>query len=296
MKIDQVSRNYKEGIKAGETASINKNLNGPWVGNISFGTDIVGEYNLSVSIDKANEIREANKQNNGRSMKINFVRPADMNAFALERAVRSYASVAPVDSLVSILRRTQNMEAPSKASMVKAIAEGWNYRLKNIKLKAADSVFIASLNSGNSNERLNRLMTAWGMQTETKASGDVKRIRIRTIREAMKFDIREFTVKAGQTVEITLENPDAMQHNMVFTRPGAMEKVGRAGDAMMKDEKGAEKNYVPSIPEVLFSTPLVNPGQSYKLTFKAPAKAGDYPFVCTFPGHWSIMNGVMKVQ
>ncbi|MFN6374604.1 MAG: PVC-type heme-binding CxxCH protein [Chitinophagia bacterium] len=295
MKFDQVSRNYKDGIKAGETASINKNLNGPWVGNISFGTDIVGEYNLSVAIDKANEIREANKLNNGKSMKISFVRPADMNAFALERAIRSYASLAPVDSLVSILKRTNTMEPQSKASMVKAIAEGWNYRLKNIKLQPADAAFVATLNPGNTNERLNRLMTAWGLMAESQSTGDVKRIRIKTIREAMKFDIKEFTVKAGQTVEITLENPDAMQHNMVFTKPGAMEKVGRAGDAMMKDEKGAEKNYVPAIPEVLYSTPLVNPGQSFKLTFKAPAKAGDYPFVCTFPGHWSIMNGVMKV-
>jgi len=46
----------------------------------------------------------------------------------------------------------------------------------------------------------------------------------------------------------------------------------------------------------LFSTPLVNPGQNYTLKFKAPANTGDYPFVCTFPGHWSIMNGVMKVR
>ena len=52
---------------------------------------------------------------------------------------------------------------------------------------------------------------------------------------------------------------------------------------------------LPAIAEVLFSTPLVNPGQNYTLKFKAPASTGDYPFVCTFPGHWSIMNGVMKV-
>jgi azurin len=25
------------------------------------------------------------------------------------------------------------------------------------------------------------------------------------------------------------------------------------------------------------------------------AQAGDYPFVCTFPGHWRIMNGVLTV-
>ncbi|HZB14921.1 MAG TPA: plastocyanin/azurin family copper-binding protein, partial [Chryseolinea sp.] len=53
--------------------------------------------------------------------------------------------------------------------------------------------------------------------------------------------------------------------------------------------------YVPTISEVLFSTKLVNPQETVKLNFIAPATAGDYPFVCTFPGHWSIMNGTMKV-
>ncbi len=31
------------------------------------------------------------------------------------------------------------------------------------------------------------------------------------------------------------------------------------------------------------------------LRFKAPSKPGIYPYVCTFPGHWVIMNGIMVV-
>jgi azurin len=294
IKIDQVSRNYKEGIKAGETVSITKNINGPWVGNLSFGTDVVGEYNLVVNLDKANEIAEVNKNNNYLSKKVNFVRPPDMNAFALERAIRSYASVAPLDSLVAMMRKTNSMEPQSKASVIKAISEGWNYRNKQVKLNPADLAFLKSMNTNKSNERLNKLMEAWGVVAE-KATADVKVIRIKTIREAMKYDLKEFTVKPGQSVEIIIENPDAMQHNMVITKPGSLEKVGRAGDAMMKDEKGAEKNYVPALAEVLYSTPLINPGQSYKLKFKAPVAVGNYPYVCTFPGHWTLMNGVMKV-
>ncbi|MEY4867885.1 MAG: hypothetical protein RIT36_784 [Bacteroidota bacterium] len=296
IKVDQISRNFKEGIKAGETVSITKNLNGPWVGNISVGTDVVGDYNLTVAIDKANEVKESNKNNNAFTKKISFSRPADMNAFALESALKSYANKAPADSLVSILKSIQAMEPQSKNGIVKAMAEGWNYRLKDIKLTEANKQFLASVNSGNSNERLSRLMTAWGIATEGQSNADVLRIKISTIKEAMKFSLKEFTVKPGQSVEIAFENPDAMQHNMVITKPGMLEKVGRAGDAMMKDTKGADKNYVPAIAEVLFSTPLVNPGQNYTLRFKAPANTGDYPFVCTFPGHWSIMNGVMKVR
>jgi azurin len=164
-----------------------------------------------------------------------------------------------------------------------------------VKLKPADLTFLQTYQKNNTSERLTRLMEAWGVNPADQVAADVKVIRIKTVREAMKYDLKEFVVKPGQTVEIVIENPDAMQHNMVITKPGSLEKVGRAGDAMMKDEKGAEKNYVPALAEVLFSTPLINPGQSYKLRFKAPSAVGDYPYVCTFPGHWSLMNGVMKV-
>jgi azurin len=47
--------------------------------------------------------------------------------------------------------------------------------------------------------------------------------------------------------------------------------------------------------EVLFATPLVNAGKTFRLDFKAPDTPGEYPFICTFPGHWRIMKGVIKV-
>lgn len=120
-------------------------------------------------------------------------------------------------------------------------------------------------------------------------------IRIKSIQNEMKFDLKNFTVEAGKTVEIIFENPDFMQHNIVITKPGTMETVGRAADKLATDPRGAEMQYVPEIPEVLFHTRLVNPQETVRLEFTAPATPGDYPYVCTFPGHWSIMNGVMKV-
>jgi len=39
----------------------------------------------------------------------------------------------------------------------------------------------------------------------------------------------------------------------------------------------------------------VNPGESFTLEFSAPEEPGDYPYVCTFPGHWRGMNGTMRV-
>ncbi|WPP51674.1 PVC-type heme-binding CxxCH protein [Catalinimonas niigatensis] len=120
-------------------------------------------------------------------------------------------------------------------------------------------------------------------------------VQINTVKNAMKYDVSEFVVEAGKSVKIVFDNPDFMQHNLLIVQPGTLETVGAAADKMATDPQGAEKNYVPEIPEVLFSTPLLDPEASIELTFIAPDEPGEYPFVCTFPGHWRIMQGVMKV-
>lgn len=127
------------------------------------------------------------------------------------------------------------------------------------------------------------------------APSDEAVISLKVVEHVMKFNKSSFTVKAGQSVTIHLENPDFMQHNLVIAKPGTLKKVGAAADEMVQDPNGAEKNYVPSIPEILFASKLLNPEEKQTIKFTAPATPGDYPFVCTFPGHWSIMNGIMKV-
>ena len=82
---------------------------------------------------------------------------------------------------------------------------------------------------------------------------------------------------------------------MLILAQGSKEMVGAAADKMATSPGGADNHYVPKIPQVLYSTPLVNPETEAVLRFKAPDQPGDYPFICTFPGHWRIMNGVMKV-
>lgn len=120
-------------------------------------------------------------------------------------------------------------------------------------------------------------------------------IHIKTVQNEMKYDITEFVVEAGQQVELVLENIDFMQHNLVIVKPGQKDKVGEAADKLAADPQGAQLQYVPRMGEVLFATALVDPEQTVTLRFIAPNKAGEYPFICTFPGHWRIMQGVMKV-
>lgn len=131
-----------------------------------------------------------------------------------------------------------------------------------------------------------------GKQT---AVGSSNTIVLRVVKDVMKFDKEMLTAKAGTTIKLVLQNPDFMQHNFVLIQPDATEKVGAAADELAKIGDGSKLAYVPQLPEVLAATPLVNPGGSYTLTIKLPDLPGDYPYLCTFPGHWRIMKGILRV-
>jgi uncharacterized protein len=120
-------------------------------------------------------------------------------------------------------------------------------------------------------------------------------INLSVLKDVMKYDQELLTAKAGTTIQIVLQNPDFMQHNLLLIKPKTLEKVGAAADLLARDPNGIKMNYVPKMPEVLGATPLINPGGKFTLTVKIPDIPGDYPYVCTYPGHWRIMKGILRV-
>lgn len=120
-------------------------------------------------------------------------------------------------------------------------------------------------------------------------------IQLRPIRDSLLFDRREIWVEAGRAVELLFENTDIMPHNLVVTTPGKLAEVGMAAEALASEADGWARGFVPDSPAVLHATGLVQPGQSATLSFMAPSDPGEHPYVCTFPGHWIRMNGVMHV-
>jgi azurin len=131
--------------------------------------------------------------------------------------------------------------------------------------------------------------------SSAKPNPEVIVIHLTALPGKMLFDKETFTIPAGKSISLVFDNRDQMSHNVVIVKPGSDEKVGKASDEMAKLKDGYEKNFVPDMPEVLFATPLVNAGKTFRLDFTAPAKPGDYPFICSFPGHWRVMRGVMQV-
>jgi azurin len=132
------------------------------------------------------------------------------------------------------------------------------------------------------------------IRSDLRALG-VQVVRIDTIPEQMRFKLNWFVVEAGKQVQIILGNPDAMPHNLVVGRPGSLEEIGTTGGAMPMPTDAAAKPFVPDSPLVVAATRLVQGGETERLSFTAPQAPGEYIYVCTFPGHWVRMYGVMLV-
>jgi azurin len=109
----------------------------------------------------------------------------------------------------------------------------------------------------------------------------------------LKYDIETITVKAGTKIKITFKNNDDMLHNLVITKPGTADQVGLLAANMGLN--GERLNYIPKSSDILFHTRILRPKESDTIYFTAPAEAGDYTYVCTFPGHYVLMRGTFRV-
>ena len=139
-----------------------------------------------------------------------------------------------------------------------------------------------------------RIISAQDAQFDTQK--DLKRVKITCIKERMLYSLNRFEVKAGQPVRLEFVNPDATPHNLVIVEPGAMVEIGMAAIEMAKDPVAAKKEFIPNSKKILHHTRMLAPEDAQILRFKAPAKPGVYPYLCTFPGHWVLMKGEMVVK
>ena len=115
------------------------------------------------------------------------------------------------------------------------------------------------------------------------------------INQKMQFSEQKLYAKTGQTVEIRLTNKDQMSHNLVVIKPGSLETFGNMVDEFLKNPEAEKMGYVPKSRYLVGATDMLTPGETGSVIFTLPDTPGVYPFVCTFPGHWRLMQGVIIV-
>jgi hypothetical protein len=121
-------------------------------------------------------------------------------------------------------------------------------------------------------------------------------VRISAVPNQLAFSPTEFRLPTGAKVKLTFDNPDIQIHNLVIVKPGSADEVGSLADQMAQDPDAFAKHFVPATDKVIWATPLVNANQKVELDFTAPKEPGRYPFLCTFPGHWRVMKGILVIK
>ncbi len=139
--------------------------------------------------------------------------------------------------------------------------------------------------------------------TQKPAAGQAASKGVRTVEivgtDDMKFSLANITAKPGEQLRVRLVSKGtmpkvAMAHNFVLLQKGASQvkfvtagATARATDFIPPDMKN----------QVLAATALAGPGETVETTFKVPTAPGEYPFLCTFPGHFQAgMRGTLTVK
>ncbi len=112
----------------------------------------------------------------------------------------------------------------------------------------------------------------------------------------LSFNPRTLTARPDEAIRLEFSNPDVVPHNWALIRPGTLSLVGELANKIIAQPDAGRLGYIPKTDAILAYTGLTEPGTQATIFFKAPAKPGRYPFLCTFPGHWMVMNGELVVE
>lgn len=119
-------------------------------------------------------------------------------------------------------------------------------------------------------------------------------IQIASVANEMAFDKTALTVPAGAEVHLVLKNNatiSTLPHNWVLVKAGTEASV-----ALVGLKRGDKAGYVDVFDhDMLAFTPMAKPGETTEVTFTAPDEAGKYPYICTMPGHYMMMKGILTV-
>lgn len=172
--------------------------------------------------------------------------------------------------------------------------------MKNIfKSLALATITVAAISCGD-NKPATEQTHDHATTTETTEQAPVETVEVSTSLELegddnMKFNTNTFNVPVGQKVTLKLTHVGkqpitSMGHNFVLLKKGVM-----ASDFGMKaaqDPTAKDNQYIPASEKnnVIAHTKVIGGGETDTIEFTLD-EAGEYEFLCSFPGHFGMMSG-----
>ncbi|MDZ7692017.1 MAG: plastocyanin/azurin family copper-binding protein [Balneolaceae bacterium] len=113
------------------------------------------------------------------------------------------------------------------------------------------------------------------------------------------LELETISAEPGEQIRIQLTTQSqmpatAMAHNFILLALSA--DVDAFNSAAIKAK---DNGYIPSglTDQIIAHTDLAGGGETVEVTFTVPEETGDYPFLCSFPGHYAAgMEGTLNVE
>ena len=112
----------------------------------------------------------------------------------------------------------------------------------------------------------------------------------------LQFEPRQLRVAPGTRVSLAFRNGDpGMPHNVAVVKADHIDEFGEQSMQLASNPRAIATHYVPNDPAEICFSPILQPGDQYTMFFEAPKEPGEYRLVCTYPGHWRVMQGSLFV-
>lgn len=125
----------------------------------------------------------------------------------------------------------------------------------------------------------------------------VTNVLVITGNDQMQFSTNELRAEVGKPIKLTLKHigkvpKQAMGHNIVILKQGTDEAA-----FAVKAAEAQTTDYIPESEKssIVAHTKLLGGGEEDTIEFTIDKK-GTYNFLCSFPGHFALMKGVLIVE
>jgi len=128
--------------------------------------------------------------------------------------------------------------------------------------------------------------------TSKSANNGARTINMTSTGIELSYSVKEIRMKPGERIRIRYNNAGDMAHNLLIVRSeDDINPVGIAAISAQQDE------FVPKSEKhrILAASRLAYPGDIVTVEFTAPGP-GVYPYICTFSGHFTMMQGRIIVD
>jgi len=169
--------------------------------------------------------------------------------------------------------------------------------MKTLKLAVIVALSLTIYSCGGDEKKSDKDKVKIGTKKQSSNTNDAKEIEVKiTGNDQMQFNVKVIRVKEGQEVTLVLEHIGTMKvnimgHNFVLLKQGI--DLGAFGS---EASAAKDTDYIPNGgKDVIAHTKMIGGGETISVTFQAPAK-GEYNFICSFPGHYGLMQGKFIVE